>query len=79
MSEIMRGVLRMPPELWTDSPLDVRQRHSVYVEAADKIERLQSENKALLTALIGVVRVCGRNTTEFDAAHAAIDLAKGRR
>lgn len=39
MSDVMlHGVLRMPPELWRDDPLDVSQRHSRYIEASERIE-----------------------------------------
>lgn len=40
MSDVMLlGVLRMPPDLWIDqSALDIAQRHSYYVSAADRIE-----------------------------------------
>lgn len=34
---MMQGVLRLPPEIWTDSPIDIAQRHSRYVEAADTL------------------------------------------
>ena len=42
MSEIMRGVLNMPPKLWTDDPIDVSQRHAIYCEAWREIDRMQS-------------------------------------
>jgi len=43
MSDVMLlGVLRMPPELWRNNPLDIAQRHSRYIEAADRIELLQT-------------------------------------
>jgi carbonic anhydrase len=39
MSDTMLlGVLRMPIHCWIDSELDQRQRHSRYLEAADRIE-----------------------------------------
>ena len=43
MSDIMLfGVLRMPIDLWDDSSeLDKIQRHSRYIQAADKIEALE--------------------------------------
>lgn len=48
MSDLMLlGVLRMPPELWNDSPLDIRQRHSRYIEAAARIESDAAELEAL--------------------------------
>jgi hypothetical protein len=40
MSDTMLlGVLRMPPGLWDNGPIDVMQRHSRYLEAADRIEK----------------------------------------
>lgn len=33
----------MPPSLWRDDPVDVKQRHDRYVEASDKIRELQQE------------------------------------
>lgn len=48
MSEVMLlGILRLPPELWRDDPIDVAQRHARYVEAAEMIERLQGVLEAL--------------------------------
>jgi hypothetical protein len=42
MSDTMLlGVLRIPPHLWSNGPIDVQQRHSRYLEAADRIEELQ--------------------------------------
>lgn len=40
---ILLGVLRLPPECWTDSLIDVIQRHSRYLEAADRIEAMQKK------------------------------------
>ena len=43
MSEVMLlGILRMPPDLWTGSAIDVFQRHETYRAAADEIERLRA-------------------------------------
>lgn len=48
MSDIMlQGVLRMPPELWHNNPLDIAQRRSRYVQAADRIDELERENATL--------------------------------
>ena len=48
MSEIMlNAVLRMPPELWSNEPLDIMQRHSRYVEAADELDRLRAIEEML--------------------------------
>jgi len=42
MSDTMiLGVLRMPPEIWSDEELDKRQRHARYLEAARLIVRMQ--------------------------------------
>ena len=39
MSDVMLlGVLRMPIHCWIGSEIDKRQRHSRYLEAADRIE-----------------------------------------
>lgn len=39
MSDVMLlGVLRMPPTMWNDGAIDVAQRYSRYLEAADRIE-----------------------------------------
>lgn len=55
MSDIMlHGVLNMPPELWNDqSPIDVMQRHSRYVQASQYINEL----KALLIKDQGAVTI----------------------
>lgn len=34
---MLLGVLEMPPECWSDDPLDVTQRHGRYKQAADRI------------------------------------------
>ena len=49
MSEAMQqAILRMPPECWrNEEPLDVGQRHSAYVAAADRLLELERENAAL--------------------------------
>lgn len=44
---IMQGVLRMPPEMWSGDALDVTQRHNIYREAANEIDRLQGELERL--------------------------------
>lgn len=48
MGDVMlHGVLRMPPHLWRDGPIDVAQRHSRYVEASDRIRELEAEVERL--------------------------------
>jgi len=42
MSDLMlHGVLNMPVELWGEDKLDKIQRHSLYVEASDRIKNLE--------------------------------------
>lgn len=48
MSDVMlMGVLRMPPEIWGDGVIDMCQRYSRYIEAADRIEAQEVEIKRL--------------------------------
>jgi hypothetical protein len=51
MSAVTQGILRMPPRLWSDQAIDVNQRHSTYVWAADQIVELERENAALRNKL----------------------------
>ena len=44
---MLLGVLKMPPELWQNTPIDVAQRHGRYLQAASEIERLEAENTKL--------------------------------
>lgn len=37
---MLHGVLNMPPELWSDYPIDEMQRYSRYMEASRRIEDL---------------------------------------
>lgn len=54
MSDIMlHGVLNMPPKLWCDSPIDVMQRHSRYVQASQYIDELDAK----LTAAREVIAI----------------------
>jgi len=56
MRDIMLlSVLRMPIDLWNNTPLDSIQRHGRYKEAADRIEALKRESdqmRDVLTELI---------------------------
>lgn len=54
---IFFGVLRMPPDLWSDDPLDQHQRYSRYVQAADEIEALRAEVERLRGFLLDCHRV----------------------
>lgn len=52
MSDIMlHAVLNMPPELWCDSPIDVMQRHSRYVQASQYIDELIEQRDKLADKL----------------------------
>lgn len=50
------GVLRMPPSLWTGDHLDELQRYERYRQAADRIEADAEHITALETALRDCVR-----------------------
>lgn len=44
MSDVMlRGILRIPPQMWSGDEFDSRLRHSAYCEAATELERRQGE------------------------------------
>lgn len=70
---MLLGVLRMPPNCWSPTEeLDVMQRHSRYLEAADRIESDATEIERLHTGILKVVQDaennwCGRGqmTTEL--------------
>ncbi len=38
---MLKGVLKMPPALWSGDPVDVNQRHARYVEAANKLQAIE--------------------------------------
>jgi hypothetical protein len=40
---MLHGVLNMSPELWSDSPIDIAQRHARYVEASKRILELEED------------------------------------
>ena len=49
MSSVMPdAVLRMPPELWGDNLPDINQRHQRYIQAADRIQKLEGILKEIL-------------------------------
>lgn len=73
MSDVMLlGVLRMPVDCWIDqSPLDVMQRHSYYVSAADRIEtdakdieRLRALNEKVQKEYVDLICQFAQFTTE---------------
>jgi len=50
MSDIMLlGVLNMPPDMWTNDPIDIMQRHSRYIQAAKQIEELTDKMHKIKT------------------------------
>jgi uncharacterized coiled-coil DUF342 family protein len=52
MSDVMlHGVLNMPPELWSGSPIDVMQRHSRYLQASKYIDELTEQRDAVTLRL----------------------------
>lgn len=53
MSEIMLlGILKMSPELWNDDcPIDIIQRHSKYLEAAQIIQKYIKQRDNILNYL----------------------------
>ena len=74
MSDIMlHGVLQMPPELWSDSPIDVAQRHARYLEASARIEADEKKIEELIAAINSLCGAKGRYHTEL-AYHALVAL-----
>jgi len=55
---ILFGLLRMPIDLWDEDELDKIQRHSIYNQAADLIEKLEAENKAYKEVMEGYKKGC---------------------
>ncbi len=51
--ELKRLIINMPPELWNnDSPIDVMQRHSRYVQASKYIDELEADLTAAREELV---------------------------
>lgn len=65
--QILEGVLRMPPELWDGSELDVLQRHERYKKAADLLEKFKG--------LLAIIHHDGGQYTEKHGAEKAIEDA----
>lgn len=40
---MLHGVLRMPPNCWSGTELDVTQRHSRYIQASERIYELEDK------------------------------------
>lgn len=70
---MLHGVLNMPPELWNnDSPIDVMQRHSRYVQASKYIDELERELAAVTEQRDRLVK-----TLENIAASSSFDNING--
>jgi len=74
MSDIMLlGVLRMPVDLWNNTPFDSIQRHGRYREAADRIEALKRENDKMRDVLVELIE---RNNLRGDLDVYLFDLCE---
>ena len=75
---MLLGVLRMPPKLWDNGPIDQIQRHGRYIEAADLIEKFEADRDELLAALDTLTLVVGLTpiTGNKDALQEAMDIAR---
>jgi len=62
MSEILKGVLEIPPHLWSDSPLDQMQRYDRYKEASKRIEILEDALRRIGSIDWGYDGDCGAQT-----------------
>lgn len=40
---MLHSILQMPPELWSNDPIDIAQRHGRYLEASKRIIELERE------------------------------------
>jgi hypothetical protein len=69
------GVLRMPIGLWQDSPLDKIQRHSCYLQAADRIEAQKQRIEELESALKKYIKAGCMTGTHYALQKAALDNA----
>jgi uncharacterized membrane protein YccC len=71
---MLHGVLRMPPDLWRDDPIDVAQRHSRYVEASNRITEQESELERLRARVRGletVLQEAGALFRHYETLHRA--------
>ena len=81
MSDVMlHCVLKMPPNLWSDCPFDISQRHGHYVEASKRIEELErqlADARELLIKCLSIMPVGYIPThTEENLPEMIGDLAK---
>ena len=47
-SEMLHGVLNMPPDCWSNDCVDEVQRHTRYVEASERIKELEDKLQFLI-------------------------------
>lgn len=40
---MLHSILQMPPELWSNDPIDIAQRHGRYLEASKRIIELERQ------------------------------------
>lgn len=52
---MLHAVLQMPPDLWSDDPVDVAQRRGRYVEASRRIEADAGTIAALRAAIVATL------------------------
>jgi len=83
MSDTMlHAVLLMPPDLWSDSPIDVAQRHGRYIQASRRIESDAETIDDLIDALTVMLRQFTKTPSTLQdsearaKAHAAIERAQ---
>lgn len=60
---MLLAVLKMPPNCWSDSPVDEIQRHRRYLQAANRIEELKT---ALLEACKFREALCRNSNIDDD-------------
>jgi len=80
MSDTMlHGILNMPPDLWSDTPIDQAARHARYVEASRRIielERERDEARAELEEYRSIAEKIGatKAVSERDKAVAELEM-----
>lgn len=73
---MLHGVLNMPPETWSDHPINQAQRYSRYIEASERIKR-QDQQIAIMKEALMEIRNRGRNWPDAgEIAKNALDKVK---
>jgi hypothetical protein len=83
MSDTMlHGILNMPPDLWSDTPIDQAARHARYVEASRQIIDLERQRDEAMAAATWAVQwldtVIDRLQHEASIKELFEDMAKVR-